>query len=77
MCHTRAGNKGNAGRRAARWLLYLRRGVHLADPDTPAQVLADVRRVIDAGAQTVLFTPTSDEAEQAERIAAEIIPKLR
>jgi 2-keto-3-deoxy-L-rhamnonate aldolase RhmA len=51
--------------------------VHLADPDTPAQVLADVRRVIDAGAQTVLFTPTSDEAEQAERIAAEIIPKLR
>ncbi|WP_067674836.1 LLM class flavin-dependent oxidoreductase [Nocardia miyunensis] len=44
---------------------------------TASEVTDSVRRVIDAGAELVLFTPLSDEAEQAERLAAEVIPNLR
>lgn len=44
---------------------------------TPADVTSEVQRVIDAGAELVLFTPLDDASEQAERIAAEVIPHLR
>jgi probable F420-dependent oxidoreductase len=43
---------------------------------TPAEVTSEVQRVIAAGADLVLFTPLDDAPEQAERIAAEIIPQL-
>jgi hypothetical protein len=33
-----------------------------------------VREVIDAGAESVLFTPLHDEAAQMERVAAEVVP---
>jgi hypothetical protein len=32
--------------------------------------------VAEAGAELILFTPFSDEAEQMERLAAEVIPGL-
>jgi probable F420-dependent oxidoreductase len=43
---------------------------------TPADCVAAVREVIDAGAGLVLFTPLDDLPGHAERIAAEIIPEL-
>ncbi|MBU3064644.1 LLM class flavin-dependent oxidoreductase [Nocardia sp. NEAU-G5] len=43
---------------------------------TPSDVVAGVRSVIDAGAELVLFTPMVEDPEQAERIAAEVIPQL-
>jgi alkanesulfonate monooxygenase SsuD/methylene tetrahydromethanopterin reductase-like flavin-dependent oxidoreductase (luciferase family) len=43
---------------------------------TPSDVVAEVRRVIDAGAGLVLFTPMADDPEQVERLAAEVIPQL-
>jgi alkanesulfonate monooxygenase SsuD/methylene tetrahydromethanopterin reductase-like flavin-dependent oxidoreductase (luciferase family) len=43
---------------------------------TPAECVAGVRAVIDAGAEMVLFTPLYDLTEHLERIAAEIIPAL-
>ncbi|MFI0367957.1 LLM class flavin-dependent oxidoreductase [Actinomadura sp. 1N219] len=36
-----------------------------------------VREVMDAGAELVLFTPLWDDAEQMERLAAEVIPQLQ
>ncbi|TDB89270.1 LLM class flavin-dependent oxidoreductase [Actinomadura sp. KC216] len=36
-----------------------------------------VREVMDAGAEMVLFTPLWDDAEQMERLAAEVVPRLR
>ncbi|WP_024805120.1 LLM class F420-dependent oxidoreductase [Nocardia sp. BMG51109] len=44
---------------------------------TPDDCVRGVREVIDAGAELVLFTPMSAESEQAERLAAEVIPRLR
>ncbi|WUI01252.1 LLM class flavin-dependent oxidoreductase [Spirillospora sp. NBC_00431] len=35
-----------------------------------------VREVMDAGAEMVLFTPLFDDAEQMERLAAEVMPQL-
>ena len=43
---------------------------------TPADVVTAVRQVIDAGAGLVLFTFLDDPAGAAERIAAEVIPRL-
>ena len=43
---------------------------------TPADCLRDVRAVAAAGAELILFTPLFDQAEHAERLAAEIIPQL-
>ncbi|MGF6888209.1 putative F420-dependent oxidoreductase [Nocardia sp. GAS34] len=43
---------------------------------TPSDVVAGVRSVIDAGAELVLFTPMVEDPQQAERIAAEVIPQL-
>jgi hypothetical protein len=36
-----------------------------------------VQLVADAGAELILFTTLFDQAEQAERLAAEVIPGLR
>jgi alkanesulfonate monooxygenase SsuD/methylene tetrahydromethanopterin reductase-like flavin-dependent oxidoreductase (luciferase family) len=43
---------------------------------TPAGCLRQLREVADAGAELILFTPLFDQAEHAERLAAEIIPQL-
>ncbi|MBD0324473.1 MAG: LLM class flavin-dependent oxidoreductase, partial [Aldersonia sp.] len=43
---------------------------------TPDDCVRGVREVIDAGAELVLFSPMSGEAEQMERLAAEVIPQL-
>ena len=44
---------------------------------TPADCVREVREVADAGAELILFTAMYDQAEHAERLAAEIIPQLR
>lgn len=43
---------------------------------TPDDCVRELRDVIDAGAELVLFTPLFDQAEHAERLATEIIPRL-
>jgi probable F420-dependent oxidoreductase len=43
----------------------------------PDDCLRDLRSVVEAGAELILFTPLFDQAEQAERLAAEIMPQLR
>jgi len=42
----------------------------------PAECISAVREVAEAGAERILFTTLFDQAEQAERLAAEIIPHL-
>jgi probable F420-dependent oxidoreductase len=44
---------------------------------TPADCVRDVQAVAEAGAELILFTALFDQAEQAERLAAEVIPQLR
>jgi probable F420-dependent oxidoreductase len=43
---------------------------------TPADCVREARQVAEAGAELILFTALFDQAEQAERLAAEIIPQL-
>lgn len=43
---------------------------------TPADCVRGVQQVIDAGAELVLFTQVADQAEQMERLAAEVIPQV-
>ena len=43
---------------------------------TPADCAVELRRVAEAGAELILFTPMFDPAEQAERLAATVIPRL-
>ncbi|WP_326565777.1 LLM class flavin-dependent oxidoreductase [Amycolatopsis rhabdoformis] len=43
---------------------------------TPDDCVRELREVIDAGAELILFTPLYDQAEHAEVIAKEIIPAL-
>jgi 2-methylisocitrate lyase-like PEP mutase family enzyme len=38
--------------------------------------LAGLREVADAGAEMILLNPLVDDAEQIERLAAEVIPGL-
>jgi hypothetical protein len=43
----------------------------------PPSVCVDgVRKVVDAGAELVLFTPFFDEGDQMERLASEVMPRL-
>jgi probable F420-dependent oxidoreductase len=42
----------------------------------PADCARELREVAEAGAELILFTPMFDQAEHAERLAAEIIPQL-
>ena len=48
---------------------------------TPDEVARGVREVIDAGAEMVLLNPVgtnvSEDREQMERLAAEVIPQLQ
>jgi probable F420-dependent oxidoreductase len=58
--------------------LYERAGlapVAVAGP--PEACVRGLRDVADAGAEMILLTPLFDEAEQMERLAAEVIPQLR
>lgn len=42
----------------------------------PAECAAELRKVAEAGAEMILFTPMFEPAEQAERLAATVIPLL-
>jgi hypothetical protein len=48
---------------------------------TVGDVVAGLREVIDAGAETILLNPVggdvAEDREQMERLAAEVIPQLR
>jgi alkanesulfonate monooxygenase SsuD/methylene tetrahydromethanopterin reductase-like flavin-dependent oxidoreductase (luciferase family) len=74
-------NAGRARERinAALEGLYGRRVADLeaaAVAGTTADCLAELRAVVAAGAELILFTPLFDQAEHAERLAAEVIPQL-
>jgi probable F420-dependent oxidoreductase len=43
---------------------------------TAADCVRGLREVAEAGAELILFTPLFEPAEQAERLAAEVIPQL-
>jgi probable F420-dependent oxidoreductase len=43
---------------------------------TPADCARELGQVAEAGAELILFTPMFEQAEHAERLAAEIIPQL-
>jgi probable F420-dependent oxidoreductase len=43
---------------------------------TPADCVREVREVAEAGAELILFTAMFEQAEHAERLAAEVIPQL-
>jgi probable F420-dependent oxidoreductase len=43
---------------------------------TPADCARELRQVAEAGAELILFTTLFDQAEQAERLAATVIPQL-
>lgn len=43
----------------------------------PAACVDELREVADAGAELILLNPLVDDAEQMERLAAEVIPALR
>jgi alkanesulfonate monooxygenase SsuD/methylene tetrahydromethanopterin reductase-like flavin-dependent oxidoreductase (luciferase family) len=42
----------------------------------PAAVVDGLREVIAAGAELILLNPLFDDAEQLERLASEVVPKL-
>ncbi len=42
----------------------------------PAACVRELRRLAAAGAELILFTPLFDQAEQAERLAATVMPEL-
>jgi alkanesulfonate monooxygenase SsuD/methylene tetrahydromethanopterin reductase-like flavin-dependent oxidoreductase (luciferase family) len=41
-----------------------------------AEVAAELRSIVEAGAVMVLLNPLYDEAEQMERLAADVVPQL-
>jgi alkanesulfonate monooxygenase SsuD/methylene tetrahydromethanopterin reductase-like flavin-dependent oxidoreductase (luciferase family) len=43
---------------------------------TPADCVREVSKVVGAGAELILFTAMFDQLEQAERLAATVIPEL-
>ena len=40
----------------------------------PADVAAELQRVVDAGTELVVLHPLYDDAEQMERLVAEVVP---
>jgi probable F420-dependent oxidoreductase len=74
----------NAGRARQRMndameYLYGRRSADIeaaAVAGTPADCVAAVREAAAAGAELILFTAMFEQAEHAERLAAEVIPQL-
>jgi probable F420-dependent oxidoreductase len=43
---------------------------------TPEDCVRELRKVAEAGAELILFTPLFEQAEQTERLAAAVIPRL-
>jgi alkanesulfonate monooxygenase SsuD/methylene tetrahydromethanopterin reductase-like flavin-dependent oxidoreductase (luciferase family) len=43
---------------------------------TPDDCVRELRKVAEAGAELILFTPMFEQAEQVERLAATVIPRL-
>ncbi|MFJ5533471.1 hypothetical protein [Streptomyces sp. NPDC093261] len=43
---------------------------------TPMDCVRQLREVVAAGAELILFTPLFASAEHAERLASEVIPEL-
>jgi probable F420-dependent oxidoreductase len=59
--------------------LYERRSEDIeaaAVAGTPDDCVRELRKVAEAGAELILFTPMFEQAEQAERLAAAVIPRL-
>jgi probable F420-dependent oxidoreductase len=59
--------------------LYERRSEDIeaaAIAGTPDDCVRELRKVAEAGAELILFTPMFEQAEQAERLAAAVIPRL-
>jgi probable F420-dependent oxidoreductase len=57
--------------------LYGKRGLeNVAVAGTSQECVQGVRAVAEAGAELILFTPLSDQAEQMERLAAEVMPQV-
>jgi probable F420-dependent oxidoreductase len=57
--------------------LYGKRGLeNVAVAGTREECVRGVREVADAGAELILFTPLFDQAEQMERLAAEVVPQV-
>jgi alkanesulfonate monooxygenase SsuD/methylene tetrahydromethanopterin reductase-like flavin-dependent oxidoreductase (luciferase family) len=44
---------------------------------TPADCVRELHKVAEAGAELILFTSLFDQAEHVQRLAAEVIPRLR
>jgi probable F420-dependent oxidoreductase len=64
---------------AAMERLYGRRSGQIeaaAVAGTPDECARELRAVAGAGAELILFTPMFDQARQAERLAAEVLPQL-
>jgi probable F420-dependent oxidoreductase len=64
---------------AAMERLYGRRSEQIeaaAVAGSPDECARELRAVADAGAELILFTPMFDQARQAERLAAEVLPQL-
>ena len=64
---------------AAMERLYGRRSEQIeaaAVAGDPDECAGELRAVADAGAELILFTPMFDQARQAERLAAEVLPQL-
>jgi probable F420-dependent oxidoreductase len=43
---------------------------------TPEDCVRGAQEVVDAGAEMILFTPVAEPAEQLERLAAEVMPRV-
>jgi probable F420-dependent oxidoreductase len=57
--------------------IYGKRGLeNVAVAGTPAECVRGVQEVADAGAELILFTTVANQAEQMERLAAEVLPQL-
>lgn len=48
----------------------------LGTAGTPEDCAEDLQRIANAGAELIAFNPLFDDAEQMERLAAEVMPKL-
>ncbi|HVV09259.1 LLM class flavin-dependent oxidoreductase [Amycolatopsis sp.] len=57
--------------------IYGKRGLEaVAVAGTPEDCVRGVQEVADAGAELILFTPVRDQANQMERLAAEVMPQV-
>jgi alkanesulfonate monooxygenase SsuD/methylene tetrahydromethanopterin reductase-like flavin-dependent oxidoreductase (luciferase family) len=59
--------------------LYGRRSADIeaaAIAGSPDDCVRELRQVAEAGAELILFTPMFEQAEHAERLALQIIPRL-